>query len=75
MSATHPSTSRTNVELSKIIESCIVIDAMAGAPAAWAIMARHEVPTETILRVLGNPQARRRSDVQFLNRVKSPSDG
>lgn len=46
----------------QVIRRGIEIDTKHGCTIAWAHMAAHGVPPETILRVLTKPQARRAAD-------------
>lgn len=54
--------SRTNQRAAQAVEQAIVIDALSGAATAWAFLAAHDLPQETILRVLSTAAVRRRSD-------------
>ncbi|MYM71552.1 hypothetical protein GTP56_04995 [Duganella sp. FT134W] len=54
--------SRINQRFSEAVEQAVVIDALSGAATAWAFLEAHDVPRETILRVLSTASVRRRSD-------------
>ncbi|TFW17651.1 hypothetical protein [Duganella callida] len=53
---------RTNYHLAEALEQAVVIDALSGAATAWAFLEAHDVPRETILRVLSAASVRRQSD-------------
>lgn len=48
---------RSNPALAAVVEEAIRFDAERGAALAWAYLAQHGVPPETILRVLAAPAA------------------
>ncbi|NYE63004.1 hypothetical protein FHW58_004226 [Duganella sp. 1224] len=54
--------SRTNQRFAEAVEQAVVIDALSGAATAWAFLEAHDVPRDTILRVLSKASVRRRSD-------------
>lgn len=54
--------SRNNQRISDAVQQAVVIDALSGAATAWAFLEAHDVPRETILRVLSTASGRRRSD-------------
>ncbi|SFU91022.1 hypothetical protein [Pseudoduganella namucuonensis] len=54
--------SRLDTHTVQVIRRGIEIDNKHGCAIAWAHMAAHGVPPETILRVLTKPQARRVAD-------------
>jgi len=53
---------RENIRLSTAIQHAIIIDAKHGAAQAWAYLSAHNVPRQTILRVLSDHERRRASD-------------
>jgi hypothetical protein len=53
---------RENTRLATAIQHAIVIDAKHGAAQAWAYLSAHNVPRDTILRVLSSQNQRRASD-------------
>ena len=53
---------RENIRLAKAIQQAIVIDATNGAAQAWAYLSAHNVPRQTILRVLSSENQRRATD-------------
>lgn len=54
--------SRTNQQFADVLAQGVVIDALSGAATAWAFLEAHQVPRETISRVLSTASVRRRSD-------------
>lgn len=46
---------RNNAALAAVVDQAIRYDAERGAALAWAYLARHGLPPETILRVLAAP--------------------
>ncbi|GGY15510.1 hypothetical protein GJV26_27290 [Massilia dura] len=48
---------RSDPALAAVVDEAIRFDAERGAALAWAYLARHGVPPETILRVLAAPAA------------------
>jgi hypothetical protein len=46
---------RSNATLAAVVDQAIRFDAERGAALAWAYLAQHGVPPETILRVLASP--------------------
>jgi hypothetical protein len=54
--------SRENTRLATAIQNAIVIDAKHGAAQAWAYLSAHNVPKQTILRVLSGQTGRRATD-------------
>lgn len=53
---------RTNQQFAQVVEQAVIIEALSGAATAWAYLAAHEVPRDTILRVLSTASVRRRTD-------------
>jgi hypothetical protein len=53
---------RTNHRIADALEQAVVIDALAGVTTAWAFLEAHDVPRETILRVLSSSSGRRKTD-------------
>jgi hypothetical protein len=53
---------RVNLRLANAIRHAVAIDAKHGAAQAWAYLTAHEVPRQTILRVLSGQIRRRASD-------------
>ncbi|MBB3220190.1 hypothetical protein [Pseudoduganella umbonata] len=51
---------RSNPALAAVVDQAIRYDAERGAALAWAYLAQHGVPPETILRVLAGPAAGQR---------------
>ena len=48
---------RNNAALAAVVDQAIRFDAERGAALAWAYLAQHGLPPETILRVLATPAA------------------
>ncbi|QBE66143.1 hypothetical protein [Pseudoduganella lutea] len=46
---------RNNAALAAVVDQAIRYDAERGAALAWAYLAQHGLPPETILRVLATP--------------------
>jgi hypothetical protein len=53
---------RVNQKSADVLAQAVVIDALSGVATAWAFLQAHDVPTETILRVLSSASVRRQSD-------------
>ena len=55
-----PDERRNNAALAAVVDQGIRFDAERGAALAWAYLAQHGLPPETILRVLAAPAAGQR---------------
>lgn len=55
-----PDERRSNPALAAVVDQAIRYDAERGAALAWAYLARHGVPPETIMRVLAAPDGGQR---------------
>ena len=55
-----PDERRCDAALAAVVDQAIRFDAERGAALAWAYLAQHGVPPETILRVLAAPAAGQR---------------
>jgi hypothetical protein len=53
---------RENLRLANAIRHAIAIDSKRGAAHAWAYLSAHDVPKQTILRVLSSQGQRRATD-------------
>lgn len=61
---------RTNYQFAQIVEQAVVIEALSGAATAWAFLAAHDTPRDTILRVLSTASVRRKSDNPSANAIE-----
>jgi transposase InsO family protein len=60
---------RVNQKVADVLAQAVVIDALSGVATAWAFLQAHDVPTDTILRVLSSASVRRQSDTPSLSTI------